>query len=196
MARQFARFFIRSGNEQHSLAVTPPAADRAFDRSLLEVQQLASYPLAEPVYLPPGYEMVGADYEPSLEAAFILYETAESGPFLRISQRPTRSEVLDVGSVGAGADVVQVDIRLPGETVSAEYVAGAWKLALPTSFTETQPGLVENLQANWDPNAPIHMFRWESKGILYEIILADSRTDFNALSEFVRIAESMSVFEK
>ncbi len=49
------------------------------------------------------------------------------------------------------------------------------------------------MQANWDPEANVHMLRWEEGDILYEIIHAyDNEVEYNA-SLLIKIAENPDI---
>ncbi len=86
-----------------------------------------------------------------------------------------------------------MDIRTPaGDIVPGEYVAGAWRIPAVLDHLQTdQPDMTATMQANWDPEAKIHMLRWEMDGVLYEIIHADQTLESLSAEMLVKIAESI-----
>jgi hypothetical protein len=193
IAQRVAYFFERSDQDTLTLALTPQAPSQQFPLTLAEAETQAGFPVHQPAWLPAGFRFNGATYEADRQAVLLDYYSPIPGKFLRLTQSQTAENQINVSNIGATAEVQAVEIRRPsGESVSGEYVAGAWRLPAVLDHLQTdQPDMTATMQANWDPNAKIHMLRWEMDGVLYEIIHADQTLETLSAEMLVKIAESM-----
>ena len=193
IAQRVANFFVRSDQDTRTISLTPQPPSQQFPLTLAEVATRAGFPIHQPEWVPDGFRFNGAEYDADRQAVLLDYHSPLPGKFLRLTQSQIAENRLDVSSIGPGTEVQTVDIHTTsGEIVSGEYVAGAWRL--PTIFDHLQtgqPDLSATMQANWDPQAKIHMLRWVTEGILYEIIHADQSLDTLSAEILVKIAESI-----
>jgi len=191
VARRVADFFYHTDQNTIPIAVQSPS--REFLLTTAEAATQAGYAIQQPDWVPEGFLFNGAAYDADRQAVLLDFHSPIPGKFLRLSQNPTAENRLDISNIGPGADVKTVTIHPPtGETVSGEYVAGAWRIPSVFDHLQTgQPDITATMQANWDPEAKIHMLRWETGGFLYEIIHADPNLDSLSAELLVKIAESM-----
>ncbi|HLF89531.1 MAG TPA: hypothetical protein VI451_11330 [Anaerolineales bacterium] len=198
IARRVTNFFNPIGEDSIPFALTSQSPSRQFPLTVSEAATQAGFTVHQPDWVPEGFQLNGAAYDIDQEAVILDYHSPIPGKFLRLTQRQTAENRLSVGNIGASAEVQILDIHTSsGEIVAGEYVAGAWRIPSMLDHLQTgQPDMTATMQANWDPNAKIHMLRWEiadslSGGFLYEIIHADQTLDTLSAEMLVKIAESM-----
>lgn len=205
IAQRVANFFYRLDEDTLSIRLTPSVfplpvggteeggTSQPFPLTLAEAAAQAGFPVQAPHWLPEGFQFYGAEYEPERQTVVLDYYSPIPGKFLRLTQSQTAENLIHISNIGASAEVHTVEIRTwSGEVVLGEYVAGAWRIPGMLDYLQTgQPDITATMQANWDPNAKIHMLRWETGGILYEIIHADQTLDTLSAEMLVKIAESV-----
>ena len=193
IAQRVANFFYRADQDILPITLTAQPPSNQFPLTLADAATQAGFAIRQPDWLPEGFQLNGAAYDADRQAILLDYHSPIPGKFLRLTQSQTAENRLDVSNIGATAEVQTLDIRTPsGEIVSGEYVAGAWRIPPLLDHLQTgQPDMTATMQANWDPNAKIHMLRWVSDGILYEIIHADQTLDTLFAEMLVKIAESI-----
>ena len=170
IARQFFFSFILAPSNQIEVQVTPTVpgdlfhfSDPAnFTLSFKQVQQQAGFKVKEISSLPEGLTLTGSRFDPSYNAATLLYQGNDYNLFL--TQRPGGNGQ-DVFSIGASANVKLVKIG----DIKGEFVVGGWKAVStqPDSVNQT-PSLI-NINAIWDNDLPQSTLRWQSSGIVYEL---------------------------
>lgn len=194
IARRVADFFEPSDSDTMPIMMsTPMAPSLEFPYSVGQAASEAGFALHQPDWVPEGFQFNGAAYDANREAVLFDYHSPIPGKFLRLTQSQTSENRINVSSIGASAEVLTVDIRTSsGEIVPGEYVAGAWRIPAVLDHLQTdQPDMTATMEANWDPEAKIHMLRWEMDGVLYEIIHADQTLESLSAEMLVKIAESM-----
>lgn len=193
IAQQFANFFERSDQDTRSISLTPQPPSAHFPLTLAEATSHAGFAIRQPEWVPEGFQFNGAVYDTTRQAVLLDYHSPIPGKFLRLTQSQIAENRINIGSIGASAEVQTVAILSPsGEVVSGEYVAGAWRLPPVLDHLQTdQPDMTATMQASWDPQAKIHMLRWEIDGVLYEIIHADQTLETLSAEMLVKIAESI-----
>jgi len=198
IARRVTSFFNPMGQDSILIALTSQPPSRQFPLTVSEAAAHAGFAVHQPDWVPEGFQLNGAAYDVGQEAVILDYHSPIPGKFLRLTQHQTAENRLSVGNIGASAEVQILNIHTSsGEIVAGEYVAGAWRIPSMFDHLQTgQPDMSATMQANWDPNAKIHMLRWEiadslSGGFLYEIIHADQTLDTLSAEMLVKIAESM-----
>jgi hypothetical protein len=186
MAREWMRFFLftdalelAGGDENY----------RQFDMSVEQASQAAGFKVLEPAWVPEGFVLQGADYDALRNAVILNY--VQPGGLLRITEAKDQN-VREIGSVGSQARVLPAELTFRGQQLEAEYVTGAWRLPpFDQVLKEGQPDVSGTLEAYWDPEANIQMLRWESRGILYEIIHGDEDVENLTLEVILQIAQGM-----
>ncbi len=193
IARRFADFFERADEDTLAIVLTPQPPSEQFPLTVSEAAAQAGFAVHQPDWLPEGFLFNGAGYDVERQAVLFDYHSPIPGKFLRLTQSQTAENRINVSNVGATAVVQIVDIRTPaGDIVPGEYVAGAWRIPAVLDHLQTdQPDMTATMQANWDPEAKIHMLRWEMDGVLYEIIHADQTLESLSAEMLVKIAESI-----
>lgn len=199
IAQRVSNFFYHSDQDTLSISVTPIAPPRPAPPGpsdplpLAEAERQAGFTLHKPQWLPEGFEQRGVIYAPERDALLLDYYSPTPNKFLRLTQIQLSENRNHVGNIGASADVQMLEIRLPdGQIVTGEYVTGAWRLpAVLIPLQTGQPDMTATMQANWDPDAKIHMLRWLTDGFLFEIIHADPTLETLSSEMLVKIAESM-----
>ncbi|NJN45026.1 MAG: hypothetical protein HC806_10115 [Anaerolineae bacterium] len=193
VAQRVANFFYRADQNSIPIALTAQPPSQDFPLTVAEAVAQAGFAVTQPGWVPEGFQFNGAAYDSDRESCLLDFYSPIPGKFLRLSQNPTSENRLDISSIGASAEVQTVDVHTPsGENVSGEYVVGAWRLPLMLDHLQTgQPDITATMQANWDPDAKIHMLRWQTNGFLHEIIHADQFLDTLSAEMLVKIAESM-----
>lgn len=194
IARRVADFFEPSDYDTMPITLsTPMAPSMQFPFTVDQAASQAGFALHQPDWVPEGFQFNGAAYDANREAVLFDYHSPIPGKFLRLTQSQSSENRINVSSIGASAEVLTVDIRTSsGEVVAGEYVAGAWRIPAMLDHLQTdQPDMTATMEANWDPEAKIHMLRWEMDGVLYEIIHADQTLESLSAEMLVKIAESM-----
>ncbi len=193
-AENLFNFFLRADSDRITVASSVAFPDSLdFSLSLAEAQELAGFPVKTAVQLPADFEFHAAAYDARRQAVILEYLSSLPGTLLRISQMNAGRDSLNFGSVGASADVRQVMLHPDsGPPVMGEYVAGAW-IAPPLlpALETAQPYITGTMQASWDPQASVHMIRWLSEGILYEVIHGDMNMEAPNAEALILLAESM-----
>jgi hypothetical protein len=171
IARQIIFSFISGPSDQVNIQVTLSnpedlfnfAAPENFPLSLDEVRQQAGFFVKEITSSKAELELVGARFDPSYNAAIILYQGTNYKLFL--SQRPIGNSV-DVFSIGSSAQVNLVNIG----DIKGEFVIGGWKAisTQPAHDTSTS-GNQTSINAIWDNNLPQSTLRWQTNGYIYEL---------------------------
>jgi len=193
IAQRVAFFFNRNDQDTLTISLTPQPPSQQFSLSPSEAATQAGFVIHQPDYVPEGFRFNGVAYDPELQTVSIDFHSPVPGKFLRLTQRQTIDNRISVSNIGASAEIQNVDIHIPsGEIVTGEYVAGAWRIPTMEEHLQTeQPDMTATMQVTWNPNAKIHMLRWETDDILYEIIHADQTLDMLSAEMLVKIAESM-----
>ena len=186
LARGWIRYFM----PLEMLEVGEQAAgERVFKLDAEEAGLAAGFDLLAPTWLPRGFVFEGADYDSRRNA--VIFSYLKSGGLLRLTQAMGQG-TRELGSIGSSAQVQEVELLFAGQPLTAEYVAGAWRLSPFDRLLADQPDKVPvTLQANWDSEARIQILRWEFGGILYEIIHGDAQTAFFSPQVIIQIAEGM-----
>lgn len=170
-ASQLFHLFLSSSSNQLEVQVTLTSPGDVvnfsdpsnFPLSLLEVSNVAPFPVRELSALPAGLTFVGARYDSSYNAATLLYSSLEYKLFL--TQRPV-GKGADFFSIGSSAIVKHVKVG----DLPAEFVVGGWKAV------STQPAPVDqatpvqlNISAVWENALDQYTLRWQADGIVYEL---------------------------
>lgn len=193
IAQRFAQFFYHSDQDTINLSLTPQAPSQQFPLTLAEAATEAGFAATQPDWVPVGFQLNGAAYEPNRKAVLLDYHSPIPGKFLRVTEIQVEPGRINVSNIGASAEVQAVDIQMPsGKIVPGEYVVGAWRIPTMLDHLQTdQPDMTATMQVSWNANAKIHMLRWETDGVLYEILHGDQTLESLSAEMLVKIAESM-----
>lgn len=184
----FALLFNRASSDTQVFA-TPivlqviqatPVSEAVFAPSLTveQVEAQAGFDVHTPAYLPPGYTLVNASYDPTAHLVSLLY--SKDGVGLNIVQTPAiYAEPLDVG---ASAAIIPMQI---GET-TGQFVKGYWR---PNTTSDGNSVSIEG--QTWDPDLPFQQLRWQDDDRVYWMMDVFGQNDTLGLDEWKAIAESM-----
>ncbi len=171
IARQIIYTFISGPSDQLNIQVTLTnsgdlfnfAAPENFSLSINEVNQQAGFLVKEISSSFRDLKLVGARFDPSYNAAIILYQGDKYKLFL--SQRPVGINV-DIFSIGPSAEVNLVNIG----GIQGEFVVGGWKAISTQTVPDTlTSGTQTNINAIWDNDLPQSTLRWQTNGYVYEL---------------------------
>jgi hypothetical protein len=193
-AKNILQFFVLADSDNLELnMLTTQSPEAEMPLTIVEVENISGFPIKQSAKLPGDFTLENVSYNPVRNAVILDYHAPGSGRLLRITQTSIVSTTLEIGNIGASADIQIVHfIDAAGNKITGEYVSGAWKLPLMSSTLESgQPDLTATMRANWDPSAKIHMLRWQSDGMLYEIIHGDESIPTLQADILVAVAESM-----
>jgi hypothetical protein len=189
IARQVMFYFIVEPKDELTIQVTlSPTHDlnnymsvENFPLTLSQAQAQAGFTLKQLTNLSSGPQLIGANYDPEIQAVTQLYEG--KGYNLLLIQRPL-ADGDEFFSIGASA---QVEIVQIGDT-EAEYVAGGWKANLDEQSTSAS-GTQVNLGASWDSSLPQYTLRWKSGAFAFE--LRSSGSQAPQKSDLIALAEGL-----
>lgn len=165
--------------------ILPPNNDLS---SLEEIKEQSGVGIILPGFIPERFEFSGAKYINDLKMTLLYYQDNGTGEYIQISLRENPN---DTQSIGPGTEV---EIIMVGESVG-EYIHGAWQA--PEIQDILQDGTIRGdtrISAAWDPDAEVHILRWNIDPFLAEIIY---RGNFNDPSRsldksvIIAIAQSM-----
>lgn len=171
IARQIIFSFITAPTNQIVITVTPARpgdlynfTDPAnFSLTFIETQYQAGFTLKQLNPLPEGMTLAGGRYDPSYNAASLLYLGDQY--VLILTQRPLGNSQ-DVLSIGQGATIEIVYIG----SIRGEFVEGGWK-AISTQGGSNDPTSQDpiNITAEWDNSLPQSTLRWQLGQTAYEL---------------------------
>jgi hypothetical protein len=193
-AKNILRYFVLADSDNLEInMLSTQSPEGEIPLTIVEVENLAGFSVKQSTKLPGDFALGNVSYNPVRNAVILDYHAPGSGRLLRITQTSNVSTTLEIGNIGARADVQIVHFKdAVGNEITGEYVSGAWKLPLMASTLESgQPDLTATMRANWDPSAKIHMLRWQSDGMLHEIIHGDESLPTLRADILITIAESM-----
>lgn len=167
------QFFQRAAADTQVVQVTPMgtngpnllASKEYFSLTIGEAESQAGFRVLVPGSLPDGFELTGARYEALTGAVSTLYSRSEA--LILVIQREAKT-VDETGSIGASANVVEVEVR----GVTGEYVQGGWRTLASTAspLEAADPGTAVSLGMEWDPELKQAILRWEENGFSFQII--------------------------
>ena len=189
LARQWILFFLPDAQDQMELSIEQLDAQELyhyatpenFPYSVVQLSDLAGYPVSQPALLLPGMQLVGGRYELETLTTVLLYQGAGYNLFL--SQRPIEAGQ-EYFSIGASAIVESVSVG----DIQGEYVAGGWvkRSGLPS----TEPDSTTELYIQWDKALPQYTLRWQIQDFAYQLrstgITSPQKDELITLAQTIR----------
>jgi hypothetical protein len=158
--------------------VAPPPVEIPVSQQLEQAIGQAGFPVRLPAYVPEGYILADAGYDPVANQVSLFY--TRNGIGLVIVQIPEESALpLDVG---ATADILTLSIG----GVTGQYVEGGWKVN-PEVSGETMT-LTEKA---WDTDFPFQQLRWQQADMVYWMMSVAGQHSDLTLEQWVQIGESL-----
>jgi hypothetical protein len=132
-------------------ATTGEVGDVVYNLTLEDAQKLAGFAIRVPSVVPAGYDLSEISFDRQTDTVWQIYKFLpyQSGEMFVISQSPENAPI----TIGQDAAVEQIQVG----DVMVEHVAGMW-FAVTGASWET-----------WDPNTPLHTFRWEEDGFYFTL---------------------------
>jgi hypothetical protein len=151
----------------------PTPEPLTFSLTVNEAETLAGFDIFEPSYLPTGYSLEGAAYDPQTQKVAMKYIAQQNEGTLYIYQQ--RGDF--VHDPAGQAYVTPVPIG----DVEAEFTRGAWVYETPDT---TIP--------RWDASADVYSLSWQKGGIVFSInFLGGETVPPLSAAELLSIGESL-----